>query len=73
MEQAHYPFAHDNVERVREEIRRQAEMARMQEQIAAKEAQAAQLAGEIESRKGYEDYLKGEISARNEQIQKGMM
>lgn len=73
MEQAHYPFAHDNVERVREEIRRQAEMARMQEQIAAKEAQAAQLAGEIESRKGYEDYLKGEISARNAQIQKGMI
>lgn len=73
MEQAHYPFAHDNVERVREEIRRQAETARMQELIAAKEAQAAQLVGEIESRKGYEDYLKGEISARNAQIQKGMI
>lgn len=64
MEQAHYPFAHDNVERLREEIARQAEIARMKERTAAQQA-------EIESRREYEEYLKGEIEARSRQARKG--
>lgn len=48
MEKAHYPFARDNVERIREEIARQ-------QQIAA-------LEGEIANRQGYEQYLQGKIT-----------
>ena len=54
MERAHYPFAHDNVERIQEEIERQAQIAQMQAQI---EAQGQ----EIEKRKGYEEMLKSRI------------
>lgn len=50
MQKAHYPFAEDNVERIREEIARQREIAMMQEQIAAQET-------EIENRAEYENYL----------------
>lgn len=39
MEKAHYPWAHDNVERIREEIKRQQEAAMMQQQIAAQGGQ----------------------------------
>ncbi len=52
MERAHYPFAHDNVERLNEQITQQ--MAQMQEQIQAQ-------AQEIEDRKGYEEMLKSRI------------
>lgn len=54
MDKAHYPFARDNVERIREEIARQQEMAMMQQQIQ-------DLQGEVANRQGYEDYLLGEI------------
>lgn len=63
MESAHYPFAHDNVERLREEIARQAQTEQMQAKIQ-------NMQKEIDTRKEYEDYLKNEISARG--AQKGM-
>jgi hypothetical protein len=54
MDKAHYPFARDNVDRIREEIARQQQMAMMQQQIAS-------LEGEVANREGYEGYLLGEI------------
>ena len=54
MDKAHYPFARDNVERIREEIARQQEMARMQQQIA-------NLEGEVSNVAGYAGYLQDEI------------
>lgn len=57
MEKAHYPFAHDNVERLREEIARQQEMAQMQAQLAEKENIIQQQRNDIEIRARYENYL----------------
>jgi hypothetical protein len=54
MDKAHYPFARDNVERIREEIARQQEIAQMQQQIAS-------LEGEVENVAGYAGYLQDEI------------
>ena len=53
-ERAHYPFARDNVERLRDEIARQQEIAQYQEQIAG-------LQEEVQNRQGYEKYLQGQI------------
>ena len=50
MENAHYPFAHDNVERLKEEIARQQEMAMLQQTVA-------KLQGEVRNRAEYENYL----------------
>ena len=50
MESAHYPWAHDNVERIKQEIERQQELAQKQQQID-------KLTQELDSRKGYEAYL----------------
>lgn len=59
MEKAHYPWAHDNVERIKEEIQRQQEIAQYQQQIQ-------QLDNEVSNRKNYEEYLKSQISNRRE-------
>lgn len=59
MEKAHYPWAHDNVERIKEEIQRQQEIAQYQQQIQ-------QLNNEVSNRKNYEEYLKSQISNRRE-------
>lgn len=59
MEKAHYPWAHDNVERIKEEIQRQQEIAQYQQQIQ-------QLDNEVLNRKNYEEYLKSQISNRRE-------
>lgn len=59
MEKAHYPWAHDNVERIKEEIQRQQEIAQYQQQIQ-------QLDNEVSNRKKYEEYLKSQISNRRE-------
>lgn len=56
MESAHYPWAHDNVERIKQEIARQQELAAAQQKIAA-------LQGEVERRAGYESELIGRIAA----------
>ena len=50
MEKAHYPWANDNVERIKAEIQRQQEIAQYQAQIA-------ELQGEVQNRAGYENYL----------------
>jgi hypothetical protein len=50
MEKAHYPWANDNVERIKAEIQRQQEIAQYQAQIKA-------LQGEIQNSAGYEGYL----------------
>jgi hypothetical protein len=52
MERAHYPFAHDMVEEIEEQMRSQIQ------QLATQNAEMSQ---EIDARKGYEEYLKGEI------------
>ena len=54
MERAHYPFARDNVERIKAEIERQNELAQYQQQIAA-------LQKEVEHRAGYENQLLHEM------------
>jgi hypothetical protein len=54
MEKAHYPWANDNVERIKAEIQRQQEIAQYQEQIK-------QLQGEVENRAGYEGHLLNKI------------
>lgn len=56
MESAHYPWAHDNVERLREQITGQ--MQAMQQQIAEQEAAMEK---EKESREIYEQGLRDEI------------
>jgi hypothetical protein len=58
MESAHYPFAHDNVERLREELK-QMELARQNQN------EIDSLKKEIENRKGYEEYLKNLINGGN--------
>lgn len=55
MEKSHYPWAHDNVERIKEEINRQQEIAQYQQQIAG-------LQEEVTNRQGYEGYLNQKIS-----------
>lgn len=58
MEQAHYPWAHDNVERIRAEIQRQQEMLAMQQQLLAAQQQNGELQNEVQNRAEYEEYLK---------------
>lgn len=58
MEKAHYPWAHDNVERIKEEIARQQEIAQLQEQIGG-------LQQELQNRAGYENYLLGQMNGGN--------
>ena len=55
MEKAHYPWAHDNVERIKEEIARQQQIAQMQAQIQG-------LQGEVKNRQDYEQYLLSKIN-----------
>ena len=55
MEKAHYPWAHDNVERIKEEIARQQEIAQYQAQIQG-------LEGEVKNRQDYEQYLLSKIN-----------
>ena len=54
MEKAHYPWANDNVERIKAEIQRQQELAAAQQQIQ-------ELNTEVENRTGYERKLLEEI------------
>jgi hypothetical protein len=70
MERMHYPFAHDNVERLREEIARQQELAQMQQQIAERDNIINQQKGEIENRARYEQYLIGQIKSKGEGVNK---
>lgn len=58
MEKAHYPYARDNVERIRTEIARLNEMAQLQNQIAG-------LQEEVNSRKAYEQYVQDTLRGGN--------
>lgn len=58
MEQAHYPWAHENVERIRDEIARQQQLEQLQAQAQGLQQE---LDGEKENRTAYEDYLKSKI------------
>ena len=58
MEKAHYPWAHDNVERIKEEIARQQGIEQLQEQIGG-------LQQEVQDRAGYENYLLEQINGGN--------
>lgn len=58
MEKAHYPWAHDNVERIKEEIARQQGIEQLQEQIGG-------LQQEVQNRAGYENYLLEQINGGN--------
>lgn len=60
MERAHYPYARENVERIEAEIATAQKMAALQQQAAMAEQQLAAANEEIENRKGYEAYLRGE-------------
>lgn len=55
MEKAHYPWAHDNVERIKEEIQRQQEIAQYQAEIQ-------NLQGEVKNRQDYEQYLLSKLN-----------
>lgn len=59
MERAHYPFAHAMVEEIEEQMR---------SQIAQMSAANAEMSAEIDARKGYEEYLKGEIANGTQNI-----
>lgn len=59
MEQAHYPWAHENVERIREEIARQQELMAAQQQAEAAEQK---LSEEKQNRTAYEAYLMSQMN-----------
>lgn len=56
-EAARYPFAHDNVERIKEVIKTQQQIAAQQQMIDQMEAENQALANEAQMRKSYGDYL----------------
>lgn len=58
MERTHYPFASDNVERMKETIAQQQQMAQLQEQNA-------ELSQEVETRAAYENYLINKFTGGN--------
>lgn len=65
---AHYPWAQENVERLREEIEKQRQMQEMQAQLEQMQAQNNELTGQlsgaqeqIKTHEEYEDYLKRKI------------
>ena len=64
MERTHYPFAHDNVERLREEIARQQEMAALQQQIADRDRIIEQQKQDIQNRAEYANMLISEFGGK---------
>lgn len=59
MEKAHYPYAKDNVERLRAEIERMNQMAALQNQVV-------QLQDEVNRHKAYEQYVQDTLSGGGE-------
>ena len=57
MEQAHYPWAHDNVERIAEEIARQQQLQQLQMQLEQATAENKQNKKELENYGKYEQYI----------------
>ena len=64
MERTHYPFAHDNVERIKMLIEKQQLMLQLQQENA-------NLKSEVDNRTGYEEYLKAQISNINGGLSNG--
>ncbi len=67
MAEARYPYARENVERIKAQIQRQAKMAAMQAELESRkeyeeylQSEGNALSEELESRKGYETYLQDE-------------
>jgi hypothetical protein len=56
-EAAKYPFSHDNVERLKNIINAQRQAAMQQQALAQAQAQNEALAGEVQNRAAYGDYL----------------
>ncbi len=56
-EAAKYPFSHDNVERLKEIVNAQRQAAMQQQALAQAKAQNEALAGEVQNRAAYGDYL----------------
>ena len=57
MERAHYPLAHDQVERLREEVARQQQIQQLEAAVAERDGIIKQQKGEIENRAEYENYV----------------
>ena len=57
MEQAHYPWAHDNVERIAEEIARQQQLQQLQKQLKQATVENEQNKKELENYGKYEQYI----------------
>lgn len=57
MERTHYPFAHDNVERLREEMARQQQIQQLEAAVAERDGIIEQQKAEIENRAEYENYI----------------
>jgi hypothetical protein len=55
MERTHYPFAHDNVERIKMTIEKQQLLQQMQAQLDSQNK-------ELKTRREYEEYLKSQIN-----------
>lgn len=67
-QKAHYPFAQDNVKRIKEAIDRQAMMQQLQEQLAIKDQQIAALTQENANRAAYGDGLYERAKAQEKEI-----
>lgn len=56
-QKAHYPFAQENVERIKAVIAEQAQIAQMQQMMAAQQEQIAALQGEADNRAAYGEHM----------------
>ena len=64
MERAHYPLAHDQVERLREEIARQQEIAKLQAAVAERDGIIEQQKQEIQNRAEYANLLISKLGGK---------
>ena len=68
-QKAHYPFAQENVERVRELIKQQAIMQQMQQQIMAQQQQIGELEADNANRAAYGAQLHDIVKQQEKEIQ----
>lgn len=65
MEQAHYPWAHDNVERIAEEIARQQQLQQLQKQLKQATVENEQNKKELENYGKYAQYIESFVQGGN--------
>jgi len=65
MERAHYPYARDNVDRIRLQIERLRQAAAAEQKIKQLGDENSEMAQEISNRASYEEYLKSMIGGQN--------